>query len=384
MSHLFTAGTIHPALRQYSSVAPLQAVNLGMRAASLGGRVFFVAKRKKTVSERTISAPLEPDTRQLILGLQEEMRALLRPEQKPLLPLYLLAEDFLRRKRAALTDPSTFEARLRNYTLLALGHHTANTLKPMHVEDMMRAIVGGGLSPQTANHVRDGGRQLVEFAIDNGEWPGANPFTKVKPLELPEADHVMLTREETGALLRNVRRFLAPLFAVAIYLGARRDTIFNIRCSDVDIGRKLIQLNKTKTGKRISNIPIPDELVPYLRDALDRSYGDWLFMNRAGEKRTRDSGRALNKEIARSLKLAGVLREGVVPDLTFRGLRRLSASLHQEAGAAPWVVSRILGHSQASLLAAGNPAENMTAKRYTVFSEEFVRQELNKLRFHGE
>jgi integrase len=295
-----------------------------------------------------------------------------------------LAEDFLRRKRAALSDPDTFEARLRNYTLLALGAHTANTLRPMHVEDMLNAMVADGLSPQTANHVRDGGRQLVSFAIDNGEWPGANPFAKVKPLELPEPDHVMLTKAETGALLRNVRRFLAPLFAVAIYLGARRDTIFNIRCSDVDMGLKTIQLLKTKTGKRISNVPIPDELVPYLRDALTASYGDWLFMNRAGEKRTRDSGRALNKEIQRALRLAGILREGQPPPLTFRGLRRLSASLHQEAGAAPWVVSRILGHSQASLVAAGNPAENVTARHYSVFSEQFVRQELNKLRFHGE
>ncbi len=346
--------------------------------------MFGMTRRKRTVSERVVVAPPEADTRQLILQLQEEMRTLLRPEQRPLRPLSDLAEDFLRRKRQALTDPATFEARLRNWVLVALGAHTAATLKPMHVEDVMRAVVGEGLSAQTANHVRDGGRQLVAFAIDNGEWPGANPFAKVRPMRLPDAEHVMLTRDETGALLRHVRRFLAPLFAVAVYLGARRDTIFNIRCSDVDIGRKVIQLTKTKTGKRISNVPIPDELLPYLRDALAVSLGDWLFVSRVGERRTRDSGRALNKEIQRALKAAGVLRDKVPPDITFRDLRRLSASLHQEAGAAPWVVSRVLGHSQASLVAAGNPAENMTAKHYTVFSEEFVRQELNKLRFHGE
>jgi integrase len=313
------------------------------------------------------------------------MRSLLKPEQKPQRPLDALAEDFLRLKRPDLADPETFEARLRNHALQALGRHTAATLLPMHVKDMMQSVVASGLSPQTANHVRDGGRQLVEFAIDNGEWPAANPFTKVRPLKVPIGEKVMLTKDQTRQLMLCLRRALVPLFAVAIYLGARRDTIFSIRRTDVDLSRGLIQLKKTKTGKQILNVPIPEELRPYLRDALFASVdSDWLFPSRYGGKRTRDSGRYLNREILRALKGMGVVNEAGEPlPLTFKGLRRLSASLHQEAGAAPWVVSRVLGHSQAALVAAGNPAENMTARHYTIYTEEYVRQELNKLRFHG-
>jgi hypothetical protein len=43
------------------------------------------------------------------------------------------------------------------------------------------------------------------------------------------------------------------------------------------------------------------------------------------------------------------------------------------------VVSKVLGHSQASLVMMGSPVENMTAKRYTQFSQGFIRAELNKL-----
>lgn len=386
--NLFTAGLLNRFPASTAGAAPLSAVNRGTWAASLGGNVFLMARKKRTVSERVAAVPPEADARQLILELRAEMREMFRPpvvpEVAPLKTVSALAREFLPRKRAALEHPDDFEARVKNHLLPAIGEMTAATLMPMHVEDLLNALVDGGLSQQTANHVRDGGRQLVEFAIDNGRWPAANPFGKVKPLELPEANPVMLTKAETGALLAHVRRYLAPLFAVAIYLGARRDTIFNIRCTDVDIGLKVIQLLKTKTGKRITNVPIPEELLPYLQTALAKAKGEWLFPNRLGSQRTRDSGKALNGEILRALVAAKVLRGKEPPHLTFKGLRRLSASLHQEAECHPWVCSKVLGHSQASLVAAGNPAENMTSKHYTFFSEQFVREQLNKLRFHGE
>ncbi len=374
--NLFSAGSFNLSLRGMAGAAPLRTENPRLWAASLGGKLVCLARKNRVaISPRQVAVPPEPDTRQLILDLQSEMRTLLTPALAPEVvhkTLSVIAADFLPRKRTTLEDSGTFEGRINNHLLPALGDFTAATLKPMHIQDLMRALVVSGLSEQTANHVRDGGRQLVEFAIDNGEWPFANPFSRVAPLDLPEKDYETLTRKEAAMLLRFIDARWRPLFALALYLGPRRGTIFALRVEDVDLAGGLIHFKKTKTGKKILGVPIPNELHPYLVEAVARAREGRVFTSRSGCVLTRD-----NKTLGRVLSQA-MERAGIVRNITFHGLRRVSSSLHQEALVHPWIVSRILGHSQASLARFGNPVENMTS-RYTVFSPEFVREQLNRL-----
>lgn len=334
-----------------------------------------VARRtRRTTSGRDVRAVVL-DTNQLLLDLREELRAR-KPVRKTLTEL---AEKFLPVKMRTLASASDFDGRMRNHILPALGARTSETLRKRDVQAFLLDLVGGGLSPQTANHVRDVGRQLVEDAIDNDEWEGSNPFARVVPFQIPEKEKDVFSRGEAKALLRAVPWRWRPLFALALYLGPRRKTIYSLRLDDVDLVHGLIDFNDTKTRRRIKKVPIPRGLTPYLKRAVADSKGEFLFTNRNGTRHARDS-KALARVLRAAMRKAGIRRQGDrLPGITFRGLRRVCSCLLQEAGCSPWVVSRVLGHSQSSLAAMGNPVENVTARAYTVFSPGFVRRQLNKL-----
>lgn len=321
----------------------------------------------------------DSDVSVMLAAVREEIRNAVaaNKQQEVSRTLRELSAEWLPRKLRTIVAPRTFAGRVENWILPLLGEHTSATLKKKTVEAFLLDLhQKHGLSPQTVNHVRDAGRQLVDDALDNDAWFGGNPFAKAKQLKNPNVRREVLSRDEAARLLLNIPARWLPLFAVALYLGPRRKTLFNIRTEDVDIEHGVIHFRDTKTRRPVLDIPIPDELVPHLRQALEQSRGPWLFVTRFGEKFT-GNAKALNRVLACALKGAGICSaDGVtVRALTFRGLRRCSSTLHQEAGCHPWVVSKALGHSQASL----SLPENMTAKKYTVFSPEFVRQELNKL-----
>lgn len=320
---------------------------------------------------------------QLRLALREELRAGPPPSKR----VFELSADWLPRKLKGMVSDKSFEGRVRNHLLPALGHHTSATLKPKHIEEMMdRLLEDKDLSEQTVNHVRNAGLQLIADAIRNEEWRAPNPFAAVDPLALPDRDYDVFTKPEAADLLRSVVYQWRNVFATAIYLGPRRGEIFALRRAWLDLKNKLVSFNgsherdTTKNGKRRKNIPVPEELVPYLEDALERAgRSEFVFPSADGGRLTRDT--KLVDVLKDAMTTAELLEAetGEPRPITFHGLRRVSSCLHQEAGCHPWIVSKVLGHSQATLLLMGSPGENMTARRYTQFSQTYIREQLNKL-----
>ena len=335
--------------------------------------------RRRVSREQSQRLSTPSETNQLILELREEIRAT-RPDAAPARTLGEMAGRFLAVKLQTIASAPDFKGRMNNHVLRAFGDATWKTLKKRDVQAFLLDLIQQrGLSRQTANHVRDVGRQLVEDAIDNEEWPTSNPFARTDPFRLDEPEKDILTRREASALLRAVPSRWRPIFALALYLGPRRKSIYSLLVADVDLVHGLIDFNDTKTKKKLKMVPIPRELTPHLRHAIATTPGPWLFVNRYGNRHSRES-RALNRVLRAAFVKAGIVRnDGRIPKITFRGLRRCCSCLLQDAGAHPWVVSKVLGHSQASLAAMGNPVENMTARRYTVFQPGFVRRQLNKL-----
>lgn len=347
------------------------------------GVVMARYRAKRVVSFLRTAAPQAPDANQILLDIREELRQALQPRaiETPPRAMADIAVEWLPRKLRQISSADSFGGRVRNHLLPALGHHTSATLKKRDVEAFLWGLAReGGLSPQTVNHVRDAGRQLVEDAMANGDWAGVNPFAQVSPLELEEKDYDVLSRVEAAKTLLAVPDRWRPLFAVALYLGADRSTLLNARVEAVDLVAGVISYTRMKTKKKVRKIPIPSELLPYLQEAVRRAgAGEWLFPNRFGNKHA-GNPKALNRVLLNAMKAAGLSRpDGGLPRLTFHGLRRTSSCLHQEAGCPGWVVSKILGHSQASLVMMGNIPENMTAKTYSVYGDVFVRECLNRL-----
>jgi integrase len=292
-----------------------------------------------------------------------------------------LAREFVPVKAERIASGQAFEIRFRLHILPRLGHHTNRTLRKSTVEEWMGVLSGDGLSPQTVNHCRDGLRQLIEWAIDDDLWDGRNPAARAGVLEVDSREKGVMNAKEAARFLRCVPDPWRPLFVTAVWLGPRRGELFGLLRSELNLDEKLISFNHshdrpcTKTRNRRANIPIPNGLVGWLKTALARTKNSvYLFPNSNGGMLSRDS------------KLADVTRQALEASgmgerqITFHGLRRVSSTLHQEAGCHPWVVSKVLGHSQASLAAFGSPVENMTAKKYTAFTDDYVRRELNKLK----
>lgn len=294
-------------------------------------------------------------------------------EAPPSRTLAQFAEEWLPRKRK-LASYVDVERRVRKHLLPFLGTETDATLKPKRVEEWLRQLEsleskrGRKLSAQSVRHTWDAGRQIVEFALTNEEWRGSNPFARVGPPHVEDKERESLTVDEAARALAAIHPLRVPLFAFAIYLGARRKELFNLRKGDVDRTAWTVQLPGAKTSKR-RLVPIPDELKAHASLALALNpASEWLFQDLEGNQLTKN-----NK--AGDVLRAGLAAAGIKKRLTFHDLRRVSSTLHQEAGCHPWVVSRILGHAQAGLMVA----ENMTARRYTRFSMDFARQELNRL-----
>lgn len=331
-----------------------------------------IKAKGKRQAHRDARLVVEVDPNQLAL-FRAEMLAELRPEQRESEALADIAKAWLPLKTAGMKSATDFEGRVLNHLVPSIGQHTDRTLLPMHVRAMMNELLAQGLSLQTVRHVWDAGRQCINHARKNKLWHGDNPFAEEKPDPVPAADYDSLSAEEAGRVLLAVESFWRPLFAAKLYLGPRRSELFRLLKTDVDLLADTIRLTITKTVRRrptlrTSIVPIPDEFRPFLVEALQRP-GEHLFTALDGARLTKDT------------KLCDVLRRALARvglgerRLTFHALRRVCSTNHQEAGCHPWVVSHALGHSQAAVVLA----ENTTARRYTRFSQDFIRKELNRM-----
>jgi integrase len=72
------------------------------------------------------------------------------------------------------------------------------------------------------------------------------------------------------------------VFATGIYAGLRKGEILALQKTDVDLAAGLLFVRRsndadTTKGGHEDGIPIAEEPLPYLSEALDASAGEWVF-----------------------------------------------------------------------------------------------------------
>lgn len=354
----------------------------------------------------------EPRSR---LDIAEELREIRhalaelspRAKQKRKRTLNQLAEEWLKKKLPTLDGSAdTFEARVRNHLLPVFGK-SKDDLDRHAVRAWMLQLE---LAPQTVNHIRNAGRQLVEYAQEKDEWATVNPFEKCDPLPVTWFQSKVLTEAEVRRLLAAATDTWRLIFAVTVVLGLRRGEVFGLKVEDVDRTRRVLRVCRSHgrrwpKNRRPREIPVPPRAWKVIERALkERGESDYVFPGRNGGRRCRDSKVA--KWLRGALVRAGVVEGWVLtcrkkkctkPEavdapkdarcskcggprvakarakhLRFHDLRHTSATLHLQAGCHPWVVSKVLGHTVSD-------APPAITWRYTHFSEEWVREQLNLL-----
>jgi integrase len=301
---------------------------------------------------------------------------------------------------------------LNHYILPALGEYTQETLTSDAVEVMLEdAREEDGLAGSTLNAIRAALSKVINDAKSTvpPRWTAANPVGGVDRYETVEREPPMLTPAQAWGIIEAAPPHWRALFAVAIYLGLRAGELRGLKVEDVDPIHRILHVRHsgrrkgTKAGaEKTRKIPVPDELWPLLaRARKEKAGGAWLF-GHGGHPLTKNWKSA---QLCRSvIKRAGLfssitwvcnhkkgcdavfleeqpnnrcpdcgygLRKTTKPlEMEFHDLRHLSASLHQKAGCHIWVMAKVLGHAMPKVMTL----------RYTHFTDEEIRAELNRLK----
>lgn len=175
---------------------------------------------------------------------------------------------------------------------------------------------GGRLSPagpQTREHLRVHMQALYTFAIKKERcFRGENPASVVPKVQLPLTTPKHLEVEWITQVIAEVNARQRNLFACAVYTGLRKGELLGLYRAQVDLERRIIEVirshgSETTKGKKARIVPIPEELLPYLRAQLNVSQAsDYLFPNPAGERQSESID--FPDMLRRALRRLGIVR----------------------------------------------------------------------------
>lgn len=180
-------------------------------------------------------------------------------------------------------------------------------------------------------------RHLFQLAVQRG-WLARNPFHGGAPLiekarELGR-ERVLSPDEETRLLMycRDEREHLYGVVVCAIDTGMRPGEIFSLQWSDVNLPKRLIQIQATNTKTLTARaVPISERLAQILR---------WRWQYRESEN---ERVFGIEKSVAKGWKTACRLAE--IENLRLYDLRHTFASRLTENGVSPFIVALLLGHT---------------------------------------
>lgn len=242
---------------------------------------------------------LERRAERVRLGMESKVRPMTFDE------LWEVYGPVARQKRSWDALRSRFEKHL----LPAFGTKLIHTIRGADVESFMAKKAAEGYEPQTCNHLRTHLSSIFGFAIKKLKvMHGENPGTVAAKMVIPETAPRFFDPEVVAKIIANVAPQHRALFATAVYTGMRRGELVGLRVYNVDLERQLIVVSKSYGGTtkaaRVRHVPIPDELLPILRQQVEAVDGDLLFPNRRGGMLTKNV--RLASVLKTALRRAGV------------------------------------------------------------------------------
>jgi integrase len=281
----------------------------------------------------------------------------------------------------ALRSHETVGFRFRKWILPRLKDFQLHQLTPADVDRFLGSCAAEGLKPQSVKHLRNHLSALFTFAIDRERcFRGPNPVRQSRHVDVPDKAPRYINAESVMRVIDAAPEYYRGIIATGFYTGLRRSELWSLKPSDVDLKRRVLSVISPKTGK-YRPVPIPQALVPYLKEALEDARSEWLFPSKDGEQLSANS--QLNDRLAVAIKRAGLiqgfshscrrkgcgfrerraqgLEEGcprcgfkltVTPvpvKFTFKDMRSTHATLAYEATGDIRYVQRVLGHSDPRL-----------------------------------
>ncbi|MBA7494236.1 Tyrosine recombinase XerC [subsurface metagenome] len=257
-------------------------------------------------------------------------------------------------KRSWKQDMYRIEAHLKPF----IGDINLNEIIPLHIEKYRAERLKIGVKKSTINRELAILKKMFNLAID-WKFTDHNPANTVKFFsERDNFKERILTKEEEYHLLEASPDHLKSIIKVALNTGIRRGEILNLKWSQIDLGRELIRVEKTKSGKsRVININ--SELFETLKKIRgENRKGDFVFTNpQTGCPFT---------TVKSSFKRASA--QAKINDLRFHDFRHTFATRLAENGVHPFTMKELLGHSTFKM-----------TERYTHPSQELKKRAVELL-----
>lgn len=239
-----------------------------------------------------------------------------------------------------------------------IGNPYLDEISSYKIEKFKSKRLSNGIAQSSVNRNLALLKTMFNLAIDWG-YCKENPVLKVKFFS--EKDNIkerILSRHEEQKLLESCSEHLKPIVLTALHTGMRKGEILNLSWPKVDLKKRVIRVEKTKSGK-IRLIPINASLFKEL--ALLRvlnAKSDYLFLNPMTGQPMQDIKTAFR----------GAVRRSGIEGLRFHDLRHTFASRLIESGVDIVTVQNLLGHYSV-----------VVTQRYTHSSAEQKRKAVENL-----
>lgn len=150
---------------------------------------------------------------------------------------------------------------------------------------------------------------VFEFAAERGRWAGPNPVHATSARAVEATNHDILEAHEVGPVLAACDPYWRGCLAVGILAALRKGEIFALEKRDVDLPRRILLVRRshgrqTTKGGHKDAVPIHEDLVPFLEEALE-SPGPLLFPDARGKRRPEHSN--LPRILQSALVRAGII-----------------------------------------------------------------------------
>jgi len=313
-----------------------------------------------------------------------ERQAIVKPKTSPGETMQDLIRRYeTERMPARHSTAYVYKSFLKNHVTPKWGDTLVRDIAPRPVELWLRELE---LAPKSKTHVRSLMHSLLEFAMFSGALEiGRNPISLVRTFGATKRIRKapVLTVEQFGSLLKELREPFATMALVSISLGLRVSETLALRWADIDflqsrinISRGIVmqQVDACKTHGSAKTFALASELmarlVAWKQVSQFSGADDWVFASPFQLGRLPYSYTGVRQELIRAAKAAEL---GQVSTHTFRHSYRAWLS---QIGTSVDVTKQLMRHSTIAMTMdtygalLGNEASHATAK-------------IARLAFHG-
>lgn len=240
------------------------------------------------------------------------------------------------------------ETRVRPRTLSSYRSNSrtlAPTFNALHLNEITRRVIAEFVTARKRAGVTDTTiRRDLAFlsvicsACGRWGWLDTNPVTTFGKRGLREGRPRtrFLTQAEFDRLLAAASLSLRPAIVLAVETGMRREELFGLTITAIDLNRREVHLERTKTGSP-RRVPLSDNAIKAIKGLLDepgRPRSSYLLCKADG-----------SRYCDMKKGFGGACRRAKVTNMRWHDLRHTFASWYVQRGGDLYRLSRILGHS---------------------------------------